>query len=71
MYCVLVDQHTGAQGPISYRGYVILAEEQDVERLVALIPNAQRPTPAPWHGDYTDAISFAAWLARTSEFPED
>jgi hypothetical protein len=70
MYCVLVDQRHGKLEPISYRGHVILAEECDVERLVALIPAAQRPTPAPWHGNAA-TISFAAWLARTSEFPED
>jgi hypothetical protein len=70
MYCVLVDQHAGNPEPISYRGLVILAEEQDIERLVALIPNAQRPTPAPWHGQ-SATISFAAWMAMTSEFPED
>jgi hypothetical protein len=70
VYCVLVDQRHGNPEPISYRGLVILAEEQDVERLVALIPHAQRPTPAPWHGQ-SATISFAAWMARTSEFPED
>jgi hypothetical protein len=69
MRCVVIDTHSGRR-PASWRGAVIVAEDEDAPALAAMLTGLHpQITEAPPETD-GDSLTFAAWLCLTHEDPE-